>query len=94
MLTLNPGFISLRFFLSMRSFLSPFERGEDAVFGFTDTYRLPDACVVEPKARQSVTAHEEVASAWAATFSASDRPWGNGVFAYDASSRARFTARV
>jgi hypothetical protein len=52
--------------------------------------------VVAPKARQSVTAYEEVASAWAAAaaFSVSDLPLRNGVFAYDASSRARFAARV
>jgi hypothetical protein len=94
MLILNPGLISVRFFPSMRSFLSPFERGEDVAVGFTDAYRLPDARVVEPKACQSMTLHEEVASAWAATFSASDLPWRNGVFAYDTSNRARFAARV
>ena len=47
------------------------------------------------QAHQSVTAQDDVASAWAANavLSVSDVPRRNGVFVYDASTRARFAAR-
>ena len=51
--------------------------------------------VFSRQACQSVTAQAEVASAWAANavLSVSDVPRRNGVFAYDASTSARFAAR-
>ena len=47
------------------------------------------------QAHQSVTAQDEVASAWTAkaVLSVSDVPRRNGVFVYDAPTRARFAAR-
>ena len=60
--------------------------GKGAQSGFTSFSR---------QARQSMTAQDEVTSAWTANavLSVTDVPRRNGVFVYDASTRAWFAAR-